>query len=342
MSRWRALEIAPSELTAIPIPAPANGETDAALHAVRHALMGVSRHLPGGRVVPVEALRARVEAVLTAGRQCRQAAVGDALPDLIADLHTTLAAGRDVAELLELGVLLHVQSAQHWLREADAPLDLRRQNVMLTRQLAERRDTPTVLGLAAYGAMRVMLAAGTFDLAEADLAGVEVPTNILETTQLAGMLALSHSLVAAADSRPTDVDAALDYADELARRTGEGIAYGLGFGPTNVGLWRMDAMLEIGDYERVATLAESLNPEAHPYKSRRSAYWSGYGRSLARLRGRHVDAVMALLRAEAIHPHRVHRDPLARNAIAGLVERSRADAIGRDLRGLASRAGLNV
>jgi hypothetical protein len=156
------------------------------------------------------------------------------------------------------------------------------------------------------------------------------------------MLALCHSLVAAANSRATDVDAALEYAGELARRTGEGTAYGLGFGPTNVGLWRMDSVLEIGDHEGVVALAEGLNPEAHPYRSRRSAYWADYGRALARVRGRHDDAVMALRRAETIHPHRVQRDPIVREVIAELLARSQRDTANREPRGMAYRAGLPV
>lgn len=57
-----ALQIAPSELTNLPVPAPGNGETDAAIAAVRLALMAASHGLPDGRVLPVEALRARVTA----------------------------------------------------------------------------------------------------------------------------------------------------------------------------------------------------------------------------------------------------------------------------------------
>jgi hypothetical protein len=137
--------------------------------------------------------------------------------------------------------------------------------------------------------------------------------------------------VAAADSRPADVDAAVEHAGELAQRTGEGNAYGLGFGHANVGLWRMDALLEIGDHERVAVLAEGLNPDVHPHRSRRSAYWADYGRALARC-GRHDDAVRAFRRAEVIHPHRVQRDPFAREVLAELLARSRRDAVGRELR----------
>jgi transcriptional regulator with XRE-family HTH domain len=338
-----ALQIAPGDLMRLPVPAPANGHTDATTDEVRMALMAVSRHRPGGQVLPVEALRAQVNVILVAGRQCRQAEVGSALPALIRDVHTSLAAGRDVAELLDLAVMLHVQSASHWLREVGAPLDLRRENdVTLAYRLAEERDTPIALGLTAYGAMTVMLAAGAFDLVEAELAATDVPTTTPESTQLAGMLALSHSRVAAAASRPADADAALEHASELAQCTGEGTAYGLGFGPINVGLWRMEVTLEIGDHELVTALAEGLNPDEHPYRSRRSAYWRDYGRALARVRGRYDDAVLAFRRAEMIHPHRVQRDPLAREVLAELLTRSRRDAIGRELRGMAYRAGLPV
>lgn len=41
---------------------------------------------------------------------------------------------------------------------------------------AEERDTPTTLGLAAAGAVRVMLSTGAFDLAQAELDSVTVPT----------------------------------------------------------------------------------------------------------------------------------------------------------------------
>jgi hypothetical protein len=57
-----ALQIAPSDLTRLPVPAPANGHTDSTTDEVRLALLAVSRHRPGGQVAPVEVLRARVSA----------------------------------------------------------------------------------------------------------------------------------------------------------------------------------------------------------------------------------------------------------------------------------------
>ncbi|MGH4018983.1 MAG: helix-turn-helix domain-containing protein [Pseudonocardiaceae bacterium] len=338
-----ALEIAPSELTRLPVPAPTNGETDAAVQAVRLALMAVNRHQPGGQVLPVEALRARVTAMVNAHCRCdRHGEVGAALPALIRDLYSSIAAGRDVAELIELAVMLHTQATIGWLRVAGAPLDLREQAATLAQQAAQHRDTPTALGLAVWGGLYVMLNAGTFDLAAAELDAVTVPTTTPESMQLAGTLALSRSLVAAVDSRPGDVAAPFEQAVELAERTGEGNAYGLGFGPTNVALWRMFGQVDVGDYEQAVNIAEGLHPQAHLVPVYQADYWVNYGRGLARLRGRRDDAVRALRRAELISPHRLYRDPFAREVIGELVERSRQDAIGRELRRLAWQAGLDV
>ena len=342
-----ALQIAPSELTGLPVPAPGNGKAgkgnaEAAIGEVRQALNAITRNRADGQVLPVEVLRVRVGELLVAGRQCRQAEVGAALPALIRDLHASVAAGRDVAELLDLTVLLHTQGSHAWLRVVGARIDLRSLAALVARQAAEHREEPTTRGLAVWGDALMMLASGDFALARAELDSVTVPTNTRESMQLEGMLALCRSLVAAADKRPTDVDAALGYSTELAERTGEGNAYGLGFGPTNVALWRLSAVLEAGDHERAVTIAESLNPLVHPNRSRQAAYWIDYGRSLARLRGRHDDAVVALRRAEVVSPLHTLRNPFVRDVLAELLVRARRDAVGRELRGMAYRAGLPV
>ncbi|MGH3823766.1 MAG: helix-turn-helix domain-containing protein [Pseudonocardiaceae bacterium] len=337
-----ALGISPSELTRLPVPAPGNGDNDAAVKAVSRALMAVNRKRPRGEVVSVDVLRARVRSLVDTGRQCRQTEVGAALPALIRDVHTSIAAGRDVAELLELAVMMHTQGSHAWLRVMGAEVEVRSLATVAARQAAEHRDEPATLGLALFGDGLVMLASGDFDLARDELDSVTVPTNSSESMQVAGMLGLCRSLVAAADKRPADVEAALDYAGELAERTGEGNAYWLGFGPTNVGLWRMAAALEVRDYERVATIAEHLNPQAHPNLSRQTAYWLDYGRALARLRGRQDDAVMALHRGETLSPLHMQRNPFVRDVLGELLARRsrRDDAVSVELRGMAYRAGL--
>ncbi|MGH3837114.1 MAG: helix-turn-helix domain-containing protein [Pseudonocardiaceae bacterium] len=333
-----ALQVAPSELTRRPVPAPANGDADSAEDAVRLALIAISRNRPGGQVVGVEQLRARANAIESMDYDSR----GAALPGLIRDLHSTLLAGRDVAELLELAVMVHAQTTRGWLYVVGAPLDLRREAATLALRMAQERDEPIALGVAAWGAVIEMLAAGAFGLAETELDSVTVPTNTSEGMQLDGMLALSRSLVAAADKRPGDMQAPLEYATEVAQRTGQGNAFRMGFGPLNVGLWRMAGALEARDPDQVIQVAERLRPQEHPSRERRATYWMDYGRALTRVGRRDEEAIVALRRAEELFPMRVLRNPFAREVLAELLYRSRRDAIGRELRGMAYRAGLLV
>jgi hypothetical protein len=88
------------------------------------------------------------------------------------------------------------------------------------------------------------------------------------------------------------------------------------------------------------SIAEGLHPERNPFPANRTYHWVGYGRALARLRGRHDDAVRALRRAETLNPVRVRRDPFVRDTIAGLLPGARRDAVGQELRNMAYRAGL--
>ncbi|MGH3718384.1 MAG: helix-turn-helix domain-containing protein [Pseudonocardiaceae bacterium] len=335
------LQVAPSELTRSSVPAPGNGEGEA-VKAVRRALIAVSRDDPAGQVVPVDVVRTRVAALMAIQRECDHEQVGRELPALIRDLYTSMAAGRDRGELLAQAVLLHVQGTQAFLHAVGASPDLCWQAATPARQAAHEHGGADVLGLAAFGAANGLLAAGEFDMAEAELASVVVPTTTEAAEQLDGMLALSRSLVAAADKRPGDVDAPLDYAAELAQHTGQGNAYWLGFGPTNVGVWRMSVSLEVRDFAHAASVAEGLRPELLPSATRKARYWANYGRALARVRGRQDDAVKALRKAELISPAMVQRHPFVREVLGELLARSRRDALGRELRGMAYRAGLPV
>jgi transcriptional regulator with XRE-family HTH domain len=338
------LEISPSELIRLPVPAPANGQTDSAIKAVFLALMATSRNRPGGQVRPVEVLRARITGVMDAHCCGRSSEVGASLPGLIQDLHTSIVAGRDVAALLDLAVLLHSHVTVGWLRVAGAAIELRELAAELATRVAEHRDTPEARGLAIWGGMHVMVTAGALDLARVELDSVNVPTRTTEGMQLAGVLALCRAFLAVAGSRPGEVDAPLEYAAELAGRTGQGTAYGLGFGPQEVGQWRVLTVLEAGDPELAVHLAESLPPgAAHPIRTRQAQNWITYGRSLARLRPRREDAVLAFRRAELVLPQYLLRDPISREVLAELLGWVRRDSpVGRELRGMAYRAGLPV
>lgn len=337
----RALEVAPTDLTQVALPGTTDPGLGAAVDEVRIALLGISMGVPSGEAVPVEVLRERVAAVLDDQQACRHEAVARVLPGLLGDLHATVAAGYDGVALAELAVLLHMQGVQAWLRDVGAPLDLGWQAAALARREAERVDDARLLALSSFGTGHALLAAGAFDLAnrQLDTAITQTSTADEPGMQLTGMLTFTASLLAAARQERAQAAAALDAAAELAARTGERNAYWFSFGPTNVGIWRMSVALESGDHPAAARIAEALDPSLIPSPQRRAAYWGDYGRALAHLRGRLPDATAALRQAEAVSPNRL-RHPWIRETLAELRAKAPQGQVGREIRGMAHRAGL--
>jgi transcriptional regulator with XRE-family HTH domain len=340
-----ALQIAPSELMRLPVPAPANGHTDSTTNAIGLALDAIEVEHPGGLVLPVAVLRDRVTCFHQQKRACRFADVAAELPGLIRDLHTTLATGIDHGELLKLAVYLHVHVTRQWLIHAAAPDDLLRRVVFLTRRLAQEDGDVTTLGMAGFAVADTLLAGGEFELGKTALDSLALPPTTAATAGLVGVLTTSQAAAAELNGRPSDAAAAMGASADMAIRFGElgkSDPMGFEFGPTNVGFRQVRLALEAGEPDRAVSIAERLHPDQNPFPCNRVYHWVGYGRGLARLRGRHDDAVRALRRAETIYPLRVQRDPFVREVLGELLVRSRRDAVGRELRGMAYRAGLPV
>ncbi|HEY3896429.1 MAG TPA: helix-turn-helix transcriptional regulator [Pseudonocardiaceae bacterium] len=340
-----ALQIASSELLRLPVPAPANGHTDSTTNAIGLALDAIEIEHPGGLVLPVVVLRDRVTRFLQQKRACRFADVAADLPGLIRDLHTTLASGTDHGELLKLAVHLHVHITRQWLIHAGAPDDLLRRVVFLARRLAQEHGEVTTLGVAGFAVADTLLAGGEFELGKTALDSLTLPPTTAANAGLVGVLTTSQAAAAELNGNPGDAAAAMDAAADMAGQFGElgGVdPLGFEFGPTNVGFRQVRLALEAGEPDRAVSIAEELHPGKNPFPCNHVYHWVGYGRGLARLRGRRDDAVRALRRAETIYPLRVQRDPFVREVLAELVTHSRRDAIGRELRGMAFRAGLPV
>ena len=342
-----ALRITPSELVEESESAPgAPGGRDedmTAVQAVHCALTAAEFGYPGGLALPLDLLRSRISFVREARRRGRLAEVAIRLPGLIRDLHTSIAAGRDVAELLPLATLLHVDVVAHWIHDAGAP-ELRLKAAALARNTAcEHGDTAT-LAVATWGTSVALLTERMLDLAQAELDAITAPATTAATAGVLGGLLMTQALVASVDKRLADVDAPMEVATELAQRFG-GADDRLGFavGPAEVGVRRMKLALEAGEPDRAVCLAEHVRPQELSFVARITGYWMEYGQALARLRGRQDDAVRALRTAEQLFPQRVRRNPFVRDALADLLSRTRRDSpAGRELRRMAYRAGLTV
>lgn len=340
-----ALQIAPSDLTALPVPAPANGHTDSTIEAIRLTINAIEIGQPNGVVCPIEVLRDRVMKAHQLSRSCRFTDISSLLPALIRDVHTTLLTGSSRIELLLVAVYLHTAITRMWLNQAGAPSDLRSRIVFLTRRLAWEHGDPAIIGMAVWGSVETLTKEGAFDLAFAELDNFSAPSTTATTAGLLCSLAVSRAVLAEAAGRSGEAVAALDGAADMSGRFGElgwSDPLGFGFGPTNVDFRRARVALEAGEPDLAVRIAEKVNFKQNPFPLHHLYHFIGYGRALAQLRGRENDAIMALRRAELIHPHRVHRDLMVRNVITQLLARSRRVAVNRELRGMAYRAGLYI
>lgn len=342
----KALRISPSDLTNVPIALPTDGEVDSAVEDTRCALEEVANGQSGGTVCSVGSLLARVDEVYRLRSQCQLREVGAVLPQLIRDIHRSITAGRDVPELLPLAVRTHVWLTGMWLRDAGAPMDLRRQVSWLARELAEDHGAPVTLGVAMVGTVEALLGSGMFPLAASLLERFPLPAVDPGSIRLVGELVLESAMVAALEGRPGDTVEPLRMARELAMRVGEPTALydeaGSAFGPTDVGLYEMDIAMEAGEPELALRVAETLRPGGHPWVTRRAAFWVWRGQAFSKVRGHREDALLALRKAEKLSPHHVYRNPFARDALLELLARSQRDAVGSELRAMAFRAGIPV
>jgi transcriptional regulator with XRE-family HTH domain len=154
--------------------------------------------------------------------------------------------------------------------------------------------------------------------------------------QVHGMLHLSAAMLAAIGGDTSTSQTHLREATASASRLGEGNFGQLWFGPTNVAIWRLGVLAELGDGGAVAGMpAPDLSAIAS--SNRQATMFADLGRCLAQTRKNDGEAMAALLRAERIAPQRVRLSPLVRETVGSMLRRARRSAGGRDLQAFAAR-----
>jgi transcriptional regulator with XRE-family HTH domain len=336
-----ALRTPVSELTGQPFPPrnPAENAAHAAALDIRDVLIctELGEH-PGGTARPPATLERELWRVERLKELSDYAGFGPLLPALLTDAHAAVA-GDDRAAGLSLVVRccfavehLYTTTGRHVLAWIAA------ERALAAARLAE---DPTLIGAANVLRGFALVHAGIRPreraLAIVTRGAEELSRHPMtdDGAEVLGMLHLIAAFAHTAAGRPGPAEDHLSEATSLAERTGDRNAFGLWFGPTNVGVWRVALAVEAGEGGAVAELAAKVNDALLP-PYRRAGMLTDVGRGLARERGRHAEAIQALLRAEALAPHQVHADPFAREAVAALL----FTAAGSDLRDLAHRAGV--
>jgi transcriptional regulator with XRE-family HTH domain len=160
--------------------------------------------------------------------------------------------------------------------------------------------------------------------------------------QVLGILTLHAALGGAVVQRGRVVDHWLAEARRLAGRVPDDIRGNWqSFSLTNVRLWSVAIGVERGESGgTVLELARAVDQSKIAHRTRRAPFLADVGRGLAREPKMRDEAVRWLRRAEDAGPQLIRNHPPTRETIAYLLNRARADAGGRELRGMAGRMGL--
>jgi transcriptional regulator with XRE-family HTH domain len=155
------------------------------------------------------------------------------------------------------------------------------------------------------------------------------------TRRAYGMLHLLAALRSAALRQASDALAHLAEADEVATSLGEPDDWNdlaqTCFGPSNVAMWRVATLAELGDTEKAAAAGETVAPERIPLRHRQASFLLDRMVMLGSA-GRDNEAVISFLRAEALAPQFVRLRPIGREVIGSIYRRNQKRAASPALR----------
>jgi transcriptional regulator with XRE-family HTH domain len=339
-----ALECSPADLAGEPVPAAdrAAAAAHTRVYAIRQALVDVELTEPATRPAPPVVATARTVALVDRLRRaCDYAGAGRLLPDLLRDAHAATA-GPDRPAALRLlcdAAFAATTVVRNLGHPADAWLAAER-----CRDAAEASGDPVLRACAGYARATAASACGSYGRA------LTIVTRAVDDvrphagrpggTEVLGTLHLMGAYAARGLKRPDDSRTWLGEATALAARTGETDTSGLCFGPTNVGIWQIGIEVDGGDPGRAVHVARATDPAVVAAAFRQVFFYADTARALARVGGHDREAIRYLLTAERLAPQHVHSSAMVRETTRALLERSRRQAAGAELRGLSDRMGV--
>jgi transcriptional regulator with XRE-family HTH domain len=332
------------KLTGLPVgelpDEPAEHET---VPPIRTALVAYTRPLEGEP--DLDRLARTVEFAWDTwhGSPNRYSRTGPMLPDLIAQVRSTVAAldrparrdGHRVAMYLYLLVRAYAKRI--------GAFDVALLAADRAWAAADAADDPEYRGAAAWNTALVLSTQGHTEEAAAllrdaigELQGIDEP----DPGQLAVLGAL-HLVLAVQDARLRDERRALDALDvaaQAAARTGETNHHRLVFGPTNVGIHRGSVALELSRPGEALRVAERIDVSTSPSIERRYSHYLDLARGYA-IQREDLGAVHMLMRADRESPEESRLNLGVRALVRDLLTRE-TPTTRPDLRPLAERIGV--
>lgn len=343
-----ALNVAPSELAAMPFPP--RDEAAAEARAAVGLVEGAVADIRLGDPVEVVArawpeIAADLDRLNTDLRpRADYAAQGLLLPRLIEELHAIHAT--DTRHRTD--ALRGLATCYHAAAMLCSSMGVRGvAHLAADRQVtvAERLGTPEWIAHAAWVRAHMIGGIGRerqAALAVRSITAVDSEIGNPDVAQSVGQLHLTAALAYAAmgdeDQAWTHFGEAEALADRQEAEVG-GFGY-MWFGRTNVRIWKVALGTEFGYGGKVAEMARGTRPETLPSPARQGEFYADLGRALAQDKRTRGEAVRLLRKAEDLAPQRIRNMPFVRETVTNLVQRTQHDTVGRELRGMAYRFGL--
>jgi transcriptional regulator with XRE-family HTH domain len=342
-----ALEVAPSEILAEPLPAqdPVSREAHADMERI-NAVLAHNRlwHPYREQLYPWPQLEADLRLFTgTLVPACDYVRQAQMLPDLIERLYTTHAtetAHRRDALIGLMFTLQHTAALLKNLGAHSAPYLA----AMHMRYVSDELEDAAWSGVAEW---RVGQSSGGDRprmLAVSIRAADKLQGNADQRAVAAsGMLHLNAAFASAAMRCPDDARAHLAEAHEMVRVVeGTSNFADMHFNAANWTVWRVAIGVELGEGPKVAEYVRDLDVSLLSAAERRAMLYGDMGRGLAQGKATRAQAVEMLRTAEKIAPQRIRTHPFIKETVSDLMRRAQRDAVGRELRGMAYRMGLAV
>ncbi|MGH3917307.1 MAG: hypothetical protein ACRDTC_28435 [Pseudonocardiaceae bacterium] len=204
------------------------------------------------------------------------------------------------------------------------------QRGLAAARLAERPDLVAMVemsrtsALIGLGARRRAAAVCEAALQEISALRGPIPTDTT-VAEACGMLHLTTALIAARDGRMGDSATHFAEAQSLAAHTGERNHMRYHFGPTNVAAWELGLAVEAGTGPDAAErfMTAPIDLSVFSGKGRTAYVHFDLARAWAQAEGpRDQEALRALDAADRLAPVRLRNDPIARDLVLTLGQRS--------------------